>query len=350
MPEQERNEPPTPRRREQARRRGQVFRSREVTSTAVLLCALLVLWATGPSIRALLAGCLSSSLASAGTARWTETTMARVAIDAARVLALTCGPVLAAVFLAGLLSGVAQVGILATAEPLAPRLSRLDPIQGWRRIFSLRSLVDLARSLLKLGLIGWVAWKSYESDLPAALALVSAHPENALAEVARAALQMAMKVALLSTVLAFLDFLYQKWEHERGLRMTRQELREEHQQNEGDPQIRARRRERMRRLARGRMVAQVPTANAVLTNPVHYAVAFRYDEATMSAPMVVAKGAGDLAWRIQEAARRHGIPVLQRPALARLLFRKVEVGRQIPPSLYEAMAEIVAWLQDERED
>lgn len=346
MSDQDRTESPTPRRREQARRRGQVVRSREITSAAVLLCALVALSSWGPALRETLVRQLQEALGGLAGGRLSHAGAQELAWAALTSAALAAGPILLAVFLSGLLSGLAQVGVLFTMEPVSPRLNRVDPMQGLKRLFSMRSLAETARTFLKLGLIGWVAYGAYRDGLPELLGLIRVSPEEAARLVAAMALHLGMKVALLCALIAGLDYLYQRWEHERGMRMTRQEIRDEHRQNEGDPRLRSRRRDLMRRMSRGRSVTQVPQATAVLTNPTHYAVAFQWDEGSMAAPRVVAKGAGAVAARIREEALRLQIPVLQRPALARALFRQVRVGQEVPATLYDAMAEVVVYLHD----
>lgn len=346
MSDQDRTESPTPRRREQSRRRGQVLRSREVTSAAVLVGALVMLAWWGPSMRETLLHQLQQGLVGLGTRQLSQGEVLRLAWASGVSVALAAGPILLMVLAMGVLAGLGQVGVLLTTEPVMPRLDRLDPMQGARRLFSLRSLAESARTFLKLGVIGWTAYAAYRDDLPHLLALIRATPEEAMRVVAAMALHLAMKVALLCAGIAALDYLYQRWEHERGMRMTRQEIRDEHRQNEGDPRLRSRRRELMRRMSRGRSVAQVPQATAVLTNPTHYAVAFRWEEGSMDAPRVIAKGAGAAAARIRDEALRHRVPVLQRPALARTLFRQVRIGQEIPASLYDAMAEVVVYLHD----
>lgn len=325
------------------------MRSREVTSAVVLLCALLALSWWGPALRETLVRQMQDGL-DLSTARLSQSGAQRLAWGAAWDLAVATGPVLLAVLLAGLLAGLAQVGVLFTTEPVSPQWNRVDPMQGLKRLFSMRALAESARTFLKLALIGWVAYGAYRDGLPRLMGLAQASPEEAMRVVAAMALNLGMKVALLCALIAGLDYLYQRWEHERGMRMTRQEIRDEHRQNEGDPRLRSRRRDMMRRMSRGRSVSAVPQATALLTNPTHYAVAFRWDEGSMDAPRVVAKGAGAVALRIRDEASRLGIPILQRPALARALFRQVRVGQDIPASLYDAMAEVVVYLHDLKDE
>ncbi|MBO8141037.1 MAG: EscU/YscU/HrcU family type III secretion system export apparatus switch protein [Firmicutes bacterium] len=253
-------------------------------------------------------------------------------------------PLMAVGALAGVVSQVIQGGVPLSGEGLRPRLDRLNPLAGLKRIVSRRALVDLLRSTIKVGVIGWIAWDEARDVAKVLPGLVRLNPAEAAAVVGGAAFRVGIGAGIALLAVAALDYWYQRLEHERHLRMSRQEVREDIKQSEGDPQVRARIRQRQRQLAARRMMQAVPTADVVITNPVHLAVALRYDASTMEAPVVVAKGAGPIARRIRELAEEHGVPLVEDPGLARALYDGVEVGSPIPVELYRAVADVLAFV------
>lgn len=346
MPEeplQERTEEPTPRRREEARKRGQVARSRELASVAVLGSGVLVF---------VLAG--SFMLAQVFTAYHyflglpfrnldlPETYL--VIRQALRFAGLTLLPVFVLVSLAAFLAHFLQTGAVAAWEALSPKLERIHPVEGFKRLFSLPALVELAKALAKIVIISTVAWLVIRQHREEMLSLLG----EDLGIVARGlyllSRDLVLKLLMALAALAVLDFFFQRWDLERKLRMTREELKEELKQTEGDPLVRARIRQLQREMARRRMMAEVPRADVVITNPEHVAVALRYELKEMPAPQVVAKGRGIVAQKIKEIARAHGVPVVEDPPLARLLYARTEVGDFIPEDLYRAVAEILAYV------
>lgn len=252
------------------------------------------------------------------------------------------GPMVALVVLVVIASNVAQFGLISAPEALAPKWSRINPGEGLRRIFSLQSVMELWKGLLKLGIVAWVLWRSIMAEWEILVSLGSASAWTIGREMAQGILKIGIRSGLVLAGLALLDYLYQRWEHERSLRMTKEEVKEEFKQREGDPKVRARIRQRQREMARRRMMAAVPKADVVITNPEHLAVALQYDRARMAAPTVVAKGAGRLAQKIKEVALAHGVETVENRPLAQVLYRNVEVGGQIPVELYKAVAEILA--------
>jgi flagellar biosynthetic protein FlhB len=255
----------------------------------------------------------------------------------------TLAPLCLALLAVALLVNGLQVKLYFVPKALKPRGERINPLLGLKRLFSPRSLAELAKNMLKVGLVGAVAYASVRSDYVKLHAMVGASVAQALAAYMRVIFSAALKVALVMFVLGCADYGYQKWEFERNIRMTRQEIKEEFRQTEGDPNLRAAIRSRMRDLARRRMMQRLPEATMVITNPRHYAVALQYRK-RMPAPKVIAKGADFLALRIREEAEKLGIPVVEDPPLARALYASVEVDQEIPPELYKAVAEVLAYL------
>lgn len=341
----EKTEAPTAKRRAEARRRGQIARSQELVSVAVLLAAYLVILAAGATLfhqlRVLLETVFRSLAMRDITPDQAHAYMVALALWTGQLVA----PIVLALLLAGLVVTVAQTGLLLTFEPLKPNLGRLNVVAGFGRLFARRTaLVDLAKALVKLLIVGFVVWKTVEDRLPLLVNLALVRVEAGLTQLAGVALEIFLKVVLALLVLAIIDYVIQRREHERSLRMTKQEVKEEHKQSEGDPTVKQRLKRQMRALAQRRMMQRVPRADVVITNPTHLAVALAYEPARALAPVVVAKGADSLAARIKEVARAHGVPVVENKPLAQALYRSVELDQQIPVALYQAVAEVLAFV------
>jgi len=340
---QEKTEEPTPRRREEARKRGQVAKSREVAAVAVLSGSLLSLVMGGSYMLGQLFSLWRVFLGF--PERGLDQRSAQGLLELAVKLGLKALLPLWAILLpVAFLSFYLQTGGLAAWETLVPKAERIDPIKGFKRLFSLPSLVELLKSVLKLLLISYVAYLVVDSEKERVLLLARAEvPElgRVLFVLAR---NLFFKTLLALAVLAILDFLFQRWETERQLRMTKEELKEELKQTEGDPWVKSKIRQIQRAMAQKRMMAEVPKADVVITNPVHYAVALKYELKEMPAPQVLAKGKGHLAQRIKEIAEEAGVPVVENPPLAQALYRDVEVGGFIPQELYQAVAEVLAYV------
>ncbi len=334
----QRTEPATPRRRQEARRRGQVARSQDLTQSVALAAAVAVGALALPGGFLIYADYTRRVLSTPDSGR-----LAPLAVEGIGAAVRLAGPVVAAALVAGLATGVAQTGGLVSGKPLEPSLERLHPVRALERLLSWRSAVEVLKALLKVAAVGLAVWGPLREVVfgphpalssPAALAGWMGSTVSAVA----------LRGALALAVLGGFDYLYQRFEYERALRMTKQELREELRETEGDPLVRARQRARARELARRRMMRDVARATVVVTNPVHVAVALRYAPREAPAPVVVAKGARKLAERIREEAARHRVPVVENPPLAWALYRTVPLGRMIPPALYHAVAELLALL------
>jgi flagellar biosynthetic protein FlhB len=254
-------------------------------------------------------------------------------------------PVLGGLLLIGLASGYAQVGFLFTLEPLMMKWERIDPMAGMKRIFgSQRSMVELLKNLIKMGVIGGIAYVSVNNAIQDAVVLVDTDVPTMFASMIGSSVGIGLKIGLAFLALAALDYAYQRFDYERDLRMTKQELKDESKVTEGDPLIKSRIRGIQRRIAYRRMIAEVPKADVVITNPTHVAVALKYDTGRMSAPVVVAKGADLMAARIKEIAREHHVPVVEDQPLARALYKAVDIGEQIPEQLFHAVAQVLAYI------
>lgn len=338
----DRTERATPRRRQEARRRGQVARSTELTGAVALLAAVAGLVVFGPAIlenlALLMRGSLAAGAPQVSTAADAYTVFQQVGVR----LLWTVAPLLASLMAIGLLVNVLQVGFLFTGQPLSPRLSKLNPIEGFGRIFGRRGWVELAKALAKIAAVGLVTYFTLRADLESLVPLMGAEGGTLLEEIGAATVRIGLRAGAILLVLAGLDYAYQRWEYERSLRMSRKEVEEEQKQTEGDPHVKARVRAMQRAASRQRMMDEVAKADVVVTNPVHVAVALRYDRAKMDAPVVVARGMRRIAERIKEIAREHRIPVIEDPPLARALHRSTQIGDAIPEALYQVVAQLLA--------
>ncbi len=347
MPEesfQERTEQATPRRRQEAREKGQVARSRELSSVAVLLTGLLTLFFGSAYFYHQMAQVLRHYLGNVGTLRINPDNLSALGLVAVKQLFLTLLPIFLLLTAMAAFSNFLQVGALLTLEPIKPKLSKISPLQGLKRIFSAQSLMEFAKSIFKIAIVSWVAFDTVKRELDNLLPLLDQTPSQILSYTAKVSFTIFWKTCLVIAFMAVLDFLFQRWEHEKNLRMTKQEVKEEYKQTEGDPHVRSRIRSIQREMARKRMMAEVPEADVVITNPTHLAVALKYESGQMEAPVVVAKGSGHVAEKIREIAREHGVPVIENKPLAQSLFKMVEIGKTIPESLYQAVAEVLAYV------
>lgn len=346
MPEtdNDKSQEPTPHRRQKAREEGSVARSHDLVSAALLLAGVGALLWLGGGLAHFLGHYAREQL---GGQAWLRADLPGVASHAHRLM-LGLGrallPILGALLATAVAMNLFQVGFLFLPQKIGFDLSRLDPLAGLRRTFSLANAVRLGFGLFKVAAIVIVAAVALRSESAAVLALSQRSVPEIAAYLVQVLLWTALKIGLALLVLAILDYGFQWWRHEQDLRMTPQEIREEMRNLEGDPQIRARRRAVQRQLVMNRLGEAVPKADVVVTNPTELAVAIQYDPKTMAAPVVVAKGAGVLAQRIRQLALKHGIPVIERKPLAQALYREVEIGRPIPQDKYAAVAELLAYV------
>jgi len=340
----ERTESPSAKRRADFRKKGQVAQSREV-QTAAMFTLLLLFWMFyAPVFWSKLRDMLAAVWQVSGEYAVTPSSLMQLALHLFAGLALILVPLFLTALLVGFFSTFLQIGWLFTTEPLIPDLSKLDPIKGMTRLFSKRSLVEVIKSLLKVGLIGWVAYKTVLGEFDQALVLTDMPVDSTILYLAKTSALVMAKVAAIMIALAILDYGFVRWEMEEKMKMTKQEQKEEMKETEGDPHIKSKIRSIQQQMARKRMMAAVPTADVVITNPTHIAVAIKYEAGTMEAPVVLAKGQELVAEKIREIAREHRIPLVENPPVARLLHSKVEVGQTIPEELFKAVAEILAYV------
>ncbi|HNR32516.1 MAG TPA: EscU/YscU/HrcU family type III secretion system export apparatus switch protein, partial [Candidatus Hydrogenedentes bacterium] len=253
-------------------------------------------------------------------------------------------PFMLLLLVAGLAINLLQVGVLFTVKPLIPKLKRINPISGFAKFFTARTAVELAKSLAKLAFVGAIAWFTLSARTRDMILLALLTPGELVDAISAIIFALWWRVVAAMTFIGLLDYAFQRWQNERDLRMTQQEFRQEMKEMEGDPHIRRRVRQLQRQLAMQRMMAEVPTADVIITNPTEYAVALRYAMNEMAAPVVVAKGARIIAQRIRDLAVAHDVPIVERPELARTLYRTVDIGRAIPETLFRAVAEVLSFV------
>jgi flagellar biosynthetic protein FlhB len=337
----DRTEAPTPRRLQEARDEGRIPRSVDLTAAVALMAAVILLKILGDGLFGGLlqiTGDLGEPLDVAGGDL--AAVVLRVALATARGLL----PFLGLLLLATALGAVVQSGLSPSLKPLEPKLEKLNPAAGVRRLFSLDSATRAGQGVFKITLVALVAYVTITGELDTVLNAGLLEPAGIVQMSAALLYKLALRLGLTLLVLALLDYWYQRWNWWRRLKMTKQEVRDELKRMEGDPQMRQRRRQLQMRLALQRVGIDVPKADVVVTNPTEYAVALKYDEATMTAPRVMAKGKDLLAARIRQVAQQHRIPIVQRPPLARALYAAVEVGQEVPPAYYRAVAEVLAYV------
>lgn len=336
-------EPATPRRRQEAREHGQVARSQDLPGAVLLLGCVIAIKVLAPRI---ISSLLDVYHALLGSETWTPHPVCELVLLTVRPVAWIIGPILLLAALFTLVANLAQVGWTVSLTPLIPDLNRLNPVNGFGRLFDLQAVVRLAMNVLKMVAIGGVAaitlWQMYAGVIYAA----QLGTASLVGYTGQVLYTLCMRLALVMLVLAILDYAWQRWRFEQDLKMTKEEVKEEYRRMEGDPHIKHRRRQVQVQMAMHRMRYDVPKADVVITNPTHLAIAIKYDAATMAAPKVLAKGEGHMAQLIRQIAMENKIPIVERKPLAQALYRIVEVGEEIPNNFYKAIAEVLAYVYE----
>ncbi len=338
----EKTEEPTSKRLSDARKKGNIPRSQEMSGAFVLMGGFLAMQALGSGIYDEICGYTIYIFSHLNGPVDTESVM-RLFLDIILVLGKTAFPIMLIIMLVGLCTNLMQVGINFTTEPLGFKLEKLNPIAGFGRLFSKRALVELVKSLFKILIIGAFIYSYLEDQIGQMPNLLYLDLKASLPMIASVIFGLAYKVLAIYFVMSLLDFWYQKWQHKQGLMMSKQDIKEEFKQMEGDPQIKGKIKQKQRQMAMQRMMQEVPKADVIVTNPTHYAVALRYQRG-MVAPEVVAKGQDYVALRIKETARAAGVTIVENKPLARALYAAVEIGEVVPQALYKAVAEVLAYV------
>lgn len=344
MPEndQERTEQASSRRREQARQEGNFAISKELGTFFVILAGLAALYYSGAWMVTGVSEIMKGSF-SVHKGELTVKDISSLFQHISYKFFIIIAPILA-VPVAGAVSYMLQSGFSFTGKSLSPDFNKINPVSGFGRLFSFNSIVELVKSVLKISILTYVVYVNVKGEWHNLPFLMDMDTASSMAYMAKVSFTIMLKTVWVLALIAGVDYAYQKWNFEKGLKMSKEELKEEAKELEGDPAVKARIKSIQRELARKRMMQDVPTADVVVTNPTHIAVALKYDKAKANAPIVVAKGAELVAEKIKEIARKHRIPVIENKPLARTLYKTVEIGKEIPAALYKAVAEILAYV------
>lgn len=343
-PGQEKTEKPTPRKLQKARERGNVAKSAEIPSVLILLSALGVFMIAGSWMFWNLSGFMGGIFQNVGVLHLDGDSIHKfIGVVFDQVLKIIL-PVMITVFFAGFAGHVVQSGFMLSSKPLVPDMTKFNPVTGLKKMVSLKSFVEVIKAIFKMMCIGSIAYIVVKNEMDSFPALMQMEVINIFTFIGSLAFKICFYTCLVMIILATLDFTYQRWQHAKNLMMTKQEVKDESKQSEGDPKVKSKIRQIQLETARRRMMEQVPEADVIVTNPTHLAIALKYDPDKMMAPKVIAKGAGFIAERIKTIAGKKGIPVLEHKSLARTLFKSVDLGEFIPANLYRAVAEILAYV------
>lgn len=340
----EKTEQPTPKKRQELRDKGEVAKSRELPSVAVLLSALIALSLFGSytysHIQLIMKG--SFSLPTMNDLNISEFLVFAQQVITRFILALS--PLFAAIFITAILSNIMQVGFVLSGESIIPKLSKIDPIKGFGRLFSKQGFMELFKSLIKLAVVSGIAYITVKGEMNNVAHLGEMEMNAIFSYIFMVFFKMFIRCGMAMIILVIMDYAFQKWEFENRNKMTKQEVKDEFKRSEGDPLIKSRIKSIQMEMAKKRMMQSVPEADVVITNPTHIAVALKYDSSNMNAPKLLAKGAGKIAEKIKKLAEEHDIPIVENRELARNLNSMVEIGQEIPPTLFQAVAEILAYI------
>ena len=340
----EKTEKATPKKRQDEREKGKVAKSQDVNTSIILLFSFIVLMVFGGFMKNKMTTLFEHTFTEYIHWELTENTIHQLFVETTLETAQMVAPVMAAGLIAGTAANLMQIGFLFSTESLKFDLKKIDPIQGAKKIFSIRALVELLKSLLKIVFIGTVIFTViwiYKDDM---MMLAFKNTDVALAFFGKITMNMGISAIIALLFLAVFDYAYQRYDFEKNMKMSKQDIKDEHKNMEGDPFIKSKRKEKQRQIAMQRMMSEVPTADVVITNPTHYAIAIKYDEEKASAPYIVAKGTDYTALKIKEIAKTNDVVTVENKPLARSLFDVIEIGDVIPEQFYQAIAEILAYV------
>lgn len=346
MADPSKTEKPTSRRLSEARKKGQVPKSIEVTTAVTFLTAILMLRFYGKYVLNTLKDYVAFSMQHLHQAQINDQNILALELDVFIKIAIILLPFILVIMVAAYAINYAQVGFLFTFEPLKPSFGKINPLRGVSNLFSKRGLEMLLKSLVKLSIISWMVYGVLKNELPGMFPLIDADLLSSIYIISDICYKIAIRVAIFFAVIAVFDYAWQRYQYMENLKMTKQEVKDESKRTEGNPQIKGEIRRRMRQMMRSRMIAQVPKADVVVTNPTHIAVALQYDSSTMGAPALLAKGADLIAQTIKDVAKDHHIPIVENKSLARAIYQQVEIGDEVPEDLFNAVAEVLTYVHN----
>ncbi|MFD0959496.1 flagellar biosynthesis protein FlhB [Paenibacillus chungangensis] len=341
---QEKTEKATPKKRQESRKKGQVAKSADLPGAFILLFVFASFFMLGGYYRQHIFGLFHSLFEDWLLLQVTPQNMMNLLMNVLMKCLIMLIPIFAIVMVIGVVGNVVQFGFLFTGEPLKMQLKKLNPIEGFKRIFSMRSLVEFLKSILKVAIIAILVYVTVINEWDNLLVLSMQPIERIFSFAAGLTVKLGILIGAVLAVLAYFDYMYQRYEHEKSIKMSKQDIKDEYKKTEGDPLIKSRIRERQRKMALQRMMQEVPKADVVITNPTHFAIALKYDVEKMDAPTIVAKGMDHVALRIKEIAKEHGVITMENKPLARALYERAEIGDTIPGDLFQAVAEVLAYV------
>lgn len=341
---QEKTERATPKKRQEARKKGQVAKSPEVPASLSLLFGFLCFAFMGNYFKERILHLFGSLFQDWITMDVTPDNVIKLFTQLVIDMALLLAPLFAVSIIFAIVGNIMQIGFLLTGDPLKMRLSKLNPIKGFKNIFSMHALVEFLKSILKVVIIAVCVYMTIRSDWARLLGLWSVPIEGIFSFAAGLTMKLGITISAVLVVLAFADFMYKRYEHEKSLRMSKQDIKDEYKKTEGNPLIKGRIREKQRRMALQRMMQEVPNADVIITNPTHFAIALKYDAGKMEAPVIIAKGMDYVAQRIKQIAKENGVITMENKPLARALYERADIGDSIPADLFQAVAEVLAYV------
>jgi flagellar biosynthetic protein FlhB len=346
----EKTERATPKKRRDARKKGQVLKSAEVNTAVLTTSMFVIIFAFGGWMMREMTALMTHYLSQTGSVQGNPPQE-----DIFSVMSLAIGeflwimlPLLVVALFMGIAVNAAQFGFLLSAEAMKPKFSKINPIQGFKRIFSMRSVVELLKSLLKIGVMTFIIYQEFMKNFDRFPGMMDLTLGQSASLIFDMAMSIAIKAAAVLIVIGLFDYLYQWWEYERNLKMSKEEVKQEIKQMEGDPLIRSKRKEKQRQMSMMRMMRAIPQADVVITNPTHYAVALRYNEAESDAPIVLAKGKDNIALKIRQIAEEHRVELVENKPVAQALYMACEVNQRIPYDMFAAVAEILSYVYKKR--
>lgn len=341
----DKTEKATPKKRQDLRKKGQVMQSKELPANLLLLITFVSARMFGNFIYRELSSVYRMFLTETSAYNLEEIpeTMSLVTFIVIEIIKISA-PFFVIAVLVGALGSYVQVGFIFTLEPLKPKFSNLNPINGIKRIFSFRSLFEFLKSILKVIIVAWVAWSSIKGEFNNMMKLMDLDTGPLALYIINTTLDICIKIGFALLAVSAADYFFQWRRYEKDIRMTMQEIKEEYKQLEGNPEIKSKIKQKQREISMRRMLSEVPKADVVITNPTHYAVAIKYEPEKMPAPYVIAKGADYMAKRIKEVAKENKVHIMENKPLAQTLYKTVDIGQSIPPELYKAVAEILAFV------
>lgn len=340
----EKTEKATPKKREDTRKKGQVAKSQDVNTAILLFFIFMLFLVIGPFWQDRMTNLYTKTFTEYIVWDLTPDHFQIIFSEVLLYIAITIAPVMGIAIIAGLAANFMQIGFLFTTEPLQMKLDKIDPIQGAKRIFSARALVELVKSLMKISVIGTITFSILWLNKDEMMMLAGKNIDGALAFFSNTAILMGAFASIALLIVSIIDYAYQRYDYEKNIKMSKNDIKDEHKNIEGDPLIKSKIKERQRQMAMRRMMSEIPNADVVITNPTHYAIAIKYDENKSDAPYVVAKGVDYVAFKIRDIAKNHQVTLVENRTLARALYAEIEIGQAITEEFYQAVAEVLAYV------